>query len=98
MKTRVVLDLHDHPTYGFGPRMTTWWGTLAFCALEGMGFALVCGSYLYLAFLSESPWPIGAAPPNLAPGVIFTVLLFLSLVPNHLVKMAAKNENLRRSW
>ncbi|MDX6805517.1 cytochrome c oxidase subunit 3 [Terrihabitans rhizophilus] len=96
MKTRVVLDLKDHPTYGFGPRMTTWWGTLAFCALEGMGFALVSGSYLYLAYLSESAWPIGAAPPDLMPGIVFSILLLASLLPNHWLKQAAVKKDLRR--
>jgi len=49
MKTqRVVQDVSALPTYGFGPRMTTTWGTLGFCALEGTGFALAVGAYLYL--------------------------------------------------
>ena len=38
----------DLPHYGFGSRMTTWWGTLGFCVLEGTGFALAAGAYLYL--------------------------------------------------
>lgn len=35
MEHRVVRDLADLPSYAFGPRMTMWWGTLAFCVLEG---------------------------------------------------------------
>lgn len=53
MQHRIVRDLSGLPTYGFGPRMTTWWGTLAFCVLEGTGFALIIAGYLYVAFLNR---------------------------------------------
>ncbi|TIO71814.1 MAG: cytochrome C oxidase subunit III, partial [Mesorhizobium sp.] len=53
MKQRPAADLSGLPSFGLGPRSPTWWGTLGFMALEGMGFALAAGAYLYLATL----WP-----------------------------------------
>ncbi len=48
MTYRVVVDLSKLPDYGFGSRMTPWWGTIGFIALEGTAFVLVLASYLYL--------------------------------------------------
>jgi cytochrome c oxidase subunit III len=96
MSERPVLDLADLPTHSFGPRATTWWGTLAFCALEATGFALVGGTYLYLAFIGTEKWPLQAEPPDLTPGVIFLVLLLASAIPNQWVKAAAKAEDLHK--
>ena len=31
-------DLADLPTHGFGHRSLTWWGVLAFFAIEGAAF------------------------------------------------------------
>jgi heme/copper-type cytochrome/quinol oxidase subunit 3 len=91
---RVVRDVSSLPTYGFGPRMTMWWGTLAFCALEGTGFALAVGAYLYLMQVNDQ-WPLSAPPPGYWPGTVITVLLLASLWPNQLIKKYAKQENLR---
>ncbi|TGQ03557.1 cytochrome C oxidase subunit III, partial [Mesorhizobium sp. M2E.F.Ca.ET.219.01.1.1] len=74
MKQRPVADLSTLPSFGVGPRSPTWWGTLGFMALEGTGFALAAGAYLYLA-LSWSEWPLGAPQPNHWPGTIVTLLL-----------------------
>jgi heme/copper-type cytochrome/quinol oxidase subunit 3 len=96
MSERPLLDVSDLPTHGFGPRATTWWGTLAFCALEGTGFALACGTYLYLAFIGTEKWPLQAEAPDTAPGIIFLVVLLASALPNMWVKAAAKAEDLRK--
>ena len=48
MKERAVLDLRDLPMHGMGSASLTWWGTLGFMLIEGSGFALVIGVYLYL--------------------------------------------------
>ena len=48
---KVARDISDLPTFAFGPRTLTWWGTLGFMALEGTGFVLAVGSYLYLMTL-----------------------------------------------
>ena len=57
MRQREVVDVAELPTYGFGARSPIWWGTLGFVALEGMGFALAAGAYLYLAYVNPR-WPV----------------------------------------
>ncbi|MER8730182.1 cytochrome c oxidase subunit 3 [Mesorhizobium sp. M1227] len=89
MKQHPVADLSKLPTFGIGPRSPTWWGTLAFMALEGTGFALAAGTYLYLAYLSPK-WPLGVPPPNHWPGTIVTLLLLASVVPNHILNSYAE--------
>ena len=74
MSDRPTVDLSGLPTFGFGPRSPTWWGTLGFIALEGTGFALAGASYLYLARLNSS-WPLSSLPPDHWPGTILTALL-----------------------
>jgi cytochrome c oxidase subunit III len=93
MNTRVVADLSDLPTSGFGPKSPIWWGTLAFIALEGMGFALAAGMYFYLAAINDE-WPLGAPPPHLLAGTIVTALLVLSLIPNWMLNRWAKAKDL----
>jgi heme/copper-type cytochrome/quinol oxidase subunit 3 len=90
---RVVEDLSALPTYGFGTRMTTWWGTLGFCALEGMGFALAIGAYLYLVHVNPQ-WPLADVPPNHWPGTILTLVLLVSIWPNLKAEHHAREENL----
>jgi cytochrome c oxidase subunit 3 len=95
MKQRPVLDVSALPEYGFGSRMTTWWGTLGFCVLEGTGFALAIGTYLYLAFLNPQ-WPLSAPPPDLFWSSGITLVFLLSLWPNALAKRNAKRESIGR--
>jgi heme/copper-type cytochrome/quinol oxidase subunit 3 len=73
-----------------------WWGTLAFCALEGTGFALAAGAYLYLSFLNPQ-WPLSAPPPDLLWSSLLTGLLVLSLIPNWLTKRAGESEDKPRT-
>lgn len=93
MKQRLVQDVSALPTTGFGPSSPIWWGTLAFIALEGMGFALAAGSYLYLRQVNPQ-WPIAAPPPNHWPGTALVFILLLSLAPNALADRAAKKQKL----
>ncbi|MYZ47073.1 cytochrome c oxidase subunit 3 [Propylenella binzhouense] len=99
MRERRVADYSALPDYGFGPKSPMWWGTLGFCALEGMGFAIACATYLYLAFVNPE-WPINARPPDLLAGTLVTILLLASVVPNHILKAAAERESIRavRIW
>jgi heme/copper-type cytochrome/quinol oxidase subunit 3 len=90
---RAVQDLSKLPTYGFGARSPIWWGTLGFVAIEGTGFALAVGAYLYLMAVNPE-WPIGTKIPDHWPGTINTVMLLASLWPNWLVDGAAHEENL----
>jgi cytochrome c oxidase subunit III len=93
MKHTPVLDVSGLPTYAFGARSPIWWGTLSFCILEGTGFALAVGAYLYLAFINPH-WPLSAPPPGLIWSSLLTVLLVVSAVPNWLAKKAGEDEDL----
>jgi cytochrome c oxidase subunit 3 len=95
MRHRPVQDVSALPHYAFGSRMTTWWGTLGFCALEGTGFAMAIGAYLYLAFLNPT-WPLSAPPPDLWWSSGVSIVMVLSLWPNMLAKHHAKQENLAK--
>ncbi|QFU17503.1 cytochrome c oxidase subunit 3 [Microvirga thermotolerans] len=95
MKHRPVLDVSELPTYAFGARSPMWWGTLGFCVLEGTGFALAAGAYLYLAFLNPQ-WPLSAPPPDLIWSSLVTVVLIVSIIPNYLSKKFAEKEDLPR--
>lgn len=91
---RRVIDVSGLPTYAFGSRVTPWWGTLSFCLLEGTGFALGIGSYLYLA-VTNTHWAKDAVPLNLVWSALFTLVLVLSALPNFHIKRAAIRESLR---
>src|SRR3954449_7227442 len=95
MKQRLVQDVSALPTSGFGPSSPIWWGTLAFIALEGTGFALAAGAYLYLRQVNPQ-WPIAVAPPNHSPGTVLVIVLVISLWQNALVDRAARDERLGR--
>ncbi|HVI28662.1 cytochrome c oxidase subunit 3 [Hansschlegelia sp.] len=89
------VDVSKLPDWAHGPKSVTWWGTLAFCAIEGTGFALAAGGYLFLGFLNQS-WPISSPPPDLIWGALTTVTLLASLIPNAWLNRAAHAEDLRR--
>ncbi|OHV68335.1 cytochrome C oxidase subunit III [Mesorhizobium sp. LCM 4577] len=91
---RSVIDVSGLPTYAFGSRVTPWWGTLSFCLLEGTGFALGIGGYLYLA-VTNTHWTKDAVPLNLAWSALFTIVLVVSALPNFLIRRAAMRESLR---
>jgi cytochrome c oxidase subunit 3 len=95
VKHRVVIDLAELPPQGVGSASLTWWGTLAFMLIEGTGFALMIGVYLYLGSLAPE-WPLGAPPPALGPGTAVTLVLLASLIPNWLLSRWAEAEDLRR--
>lgn len=94
MKQPIVLDVSSLPTYGFGPSSAPWWGTIGFVALEGMGFAVAIGAYLYL-MATNPQWPLDT-PPNLWIGTAMTLLLVASVVPNHLTNKVAHRLDLLR--
>lgn len=95
MRYRPVQDVSTLPDHAFGPRMTMWWGTLGFMALEGTGFALAAGTYLYLAWLNPQ-WPLADKPPDLLWSSLLTFVLLMSLWPNQIAKRNARNEDLAR--
>ncbi|MEI9415020.1 cytochrome c oxidase subunit 3 [Mesorhizobium sp. Cs1321R2N1] len=95
MRQRPVADVSHLPTYDFGAASPMWWGTLAFIALEATGFALAIGTYFYLAVLAPH-WPIGAPAPDLLPGTTVLVILLASIVPNHLLELWARRQDLAK--
>jgi heme/copper-type cytochrome/quinol oxidase subunit 3 len=90
---RVVGDVSALPTYAFGHRSIMWWGTLAFMLIEGTGFALAAGAYLYLRGQVDG-WPPSSPPPGLLWGSLVTVLFLLTLIPNLWTSRQAHAERL----
>ena len=75
--------------------MTTWWGTLAFCVLEGTGFALAAAAYLFL-WVNNPDWPIETGPPGLLWSSLALLVMLASLWPNLLATRSARSEDLPR--
>lgn len=86
---RVVGDVAPLPEAAFGPRSLIWWGSFGFMLLEGSGFLLAGGVYIYLASRGSSWPPAGDRPPNLLWSAVFTVGLVLSAFPNLWVRRQA---------
>jgi cytochrome c oxidase subunit 3 len=95
MRQRPVQDISSLPTSAFGPRMTMWWGTLGFVTLEGVGFALSVGAYLYLAWLTPQ-WPLSPGLPDLFWSSTLTLIMLVSMWPNRLAEKNAKTHDLSR--
>lgn len=87
MKQPIVLDVSALPTYGFGSKSGPWWGAMGFIALEGMGFALAIGTYLYL-MATNPQWPLDE-PPSIWMGTAITLVFLLSVVPNEMANKIA---------
>src|SRR3978361_1937675 len=84
MKTRVVGDISALDKHGSGAQLVTWWGTLGFMSLEGMGFVLAAGSFLFFCG-ATSTWSQSGAPQGLLWPQIFTGFLGLSVNPNFIL-------------
>jgi heme/copper-type cytochrome/quinol oxidase subunit 3 len=95
MRSRVVTNLRALPVHATGSASVTWWGTAGFMVLEGAGFALAIGAYLYLA-LNAPQWPLASPLPDLGPGTAITGVLLASAVPNVLLGRWAKARDLRK--
>jgi heme/copper-type cytochrome/quinol oxidase subunit 3 len=95
MMQRPVQDVSALPTCGFGSSSPMWWGTLGFILLEGTGFALAGGAYLYLRQVNDH-WPLSAPAPNHWAGTAVLILLLLSLWPNAMADRDARHERLGR--
>lgn len=96
MNPRRVIDVSELPTFAFGSRSPLWWGTVCIMVVEGSMFLFGLISYFYLQG-TQYEWPPGA---NQLPGVTFatinTVILLLSIWPNHLIKKAATKLELEK--
>jgi cytochrome c oxidase subunit 3 len=92
---RFTGDLAQLPTHAFGHRSLTWWGTISFMVIEGTAFALAIAAYFFLMSQEELWPPPPFAPPSLLAGIIFTLILLASEVPNAMIKHAAEAGKLR---
>ena len=90
-----VVDVSHLPGFAFHHRSIVWWGTMGLIVIEGMMFALLITSYLYLKGRSPQ-WPPGQFAPGLLWGTLNVFLLLASAVPNHLTKRAAEHLDLRK--
>jgi heme/copper-type cytochrome/quinol oxidase subunit 3 len=90
---RIVLNARSMPSYAYGHRSPIWWGTVAFAAAEGMGFAMAVGVYFYLVFVNGN-WPLSAPPPDLFWSSVFTIVLLASGWPNARAKRDGEREDL----
>jgi cytochrome c oxidase subunit 3 len=88
-----ALDASQLPSYAFGPRSLFWWATIGVIAIEGAVFVMMLVTYFYLRAHAET-WPLGVQPPTLLWGTLNTVIMVLSVVPNHWAKRAAKRHDL----
>ena len=88
-----AIDVSHLPGYAFGHRSITWWGVASLMAIEGMMFALLIVSYLYLKGRSPD-WPPGFFAPVLFWGTLNTGVLLASAIPNHFAKQAARRMDL----
>jgi heme/copper-type cytochrome/quinol oxidase subunit 3 len=84
-----ALDVRGLPSFGFSHSSLMWWGTAGLMAIEGTVFAIAIVMYFYLRSHADS-WPTSAPAPELAWGTINTVILLISVVPNHFAKRAAE--------
>jgi cytochrome c oxidase subunit I+III len=85
-----ALDVRELPSFGFSHRSLMWWGTQGLMAIEGMAFALGLGAWFYLRAQTDV-WPPGDQPPALLWGSLTTLVLLVSLWPNHKAKQAAEH-------
>jgi cytochrome c oxidase subunit 3 len=89
----IALDVSAIPEHGFGHRSLLWWATASMMIIEGMVFAMVIVSYVYLK--GRVPhWPPSGPGPDLRWGTLNTIILLVSCLPNALAKKAAERFDL----
>ena len=96
MSATRTLDVSALPPGAFGSRTLTFWGTLGIVMIESSVFALAIGAYFYLVTRYPAWPPHGTAPPDLRWGIVNTLVLLGSLVPNELARRAGERVDLRR--
>ena len=84
-----ALDVSALPSFGFSHRSLMWWGTVGLMAIESTAFGLAVFAYFYLRSHANR-WPMSSPPPELLWGTLNTVVLVVSMWPNHLAKRAAE--------
>ena len=78
-----VVDVSETPTIVFGRRAMTWWGTVAFIAIESTTLVICIVTYLYVRknFHQWPPAPLRV--PDVIRPTISAVFLALSVIPNY---------------
>jgi cytochrome c oxidase subunit III len=84
-------DVASLPSHAFGYRSLTWWGVIGFMVVEGVAFAMAISAYFFLMSHEQEWAPRPWLPPHLLAGTMFTIVMLLSEIPNHLVKKAAES-------
>lgn len=90
-----AIDVAPMASFAFSHRSLMWWGTVGVIAIEGTVFALAIFTYFFL-WSHSTTWPLTAPPPDLRWGVINTLIMLASLLPNHWTKRAAEQLDLRK--
>jgi cytochrome c oxidase subunit 3 len=91
----VVGDLSTLPDSADGPRSLLWWSNLGYMLIEGTGFALAAGAYVYLQSQSPAWPPEGDSLPGLFWSTVFTIGLLASQWPNLWLSKKAKAKELK---
>ena len=94
LRPSFVEDVSALPTHAFSHRSLTWWGILGFMVIEGTAFALTIAAYFFLMSQEQEWAPRPWNPPGLIPGILFTVIMLLSEIPNTMIKKAAEKYDL----
>ena len=85
-----IEDVSEVPTHAFGHRSVTWWGVIGFIVIEGMFFAMMFATYFFL-MSHEQEWPPEPRlPPGIIAGILFTIVILASELPNLWIKRAAE--------
>jgi cytochrome c oxidase subunit 3 len=91
---RFTTNLSGLPDYAFGHRSLTWWGVMAFMVIEGVAFAMAIAAYLFLMNHQDQWPPAPVGPPGLLAGILFTLVMLASEIPNTMIKKAAEKEDI----
>jgi len=95
-----TIDVSQLPTYSFGHHALTWWATWSMLVMEGTMLMILVASYFFLR-TGVPDWPPGSTqPPYLFWGTLNTIVILVSLFPNHLAKKASEKLDLAgvRLW
>jgi heme/copper-type cytochrome/quinol oxidase subunit 3 len=93
---RRAIDVSELPDHAFGSRSVMWWGGLTVIAVEATVFAIAIASYFYLQGNEDSWPPADTQLPGLLWPTVNTIILLVSLFPNHFVKKAAEEMAVRK--
>jgi cytochrome c oxidase subunit III len=99
MSARPTIDVSRLPTYAFSHRSLMFWGTAGMIVIEGTMFVIALVAYYYLRGRALH-WPMSSPPPDLLWGTLNTIILLVSVIPNHLAAKASERADLHatRLW